>query len=450
MILPPEARKFYSNNIIEFCIRHLGMWPDQNQRPVLRSMQNGNHVSVRSGRGIGKTSLVAAIVIWYLYTKSYSKILCVAPTRHQLRDNLWAEIAKWIRHSNIADDFEWTAERLCIKGKGAEWFAKAQTASEPENILGSHSSDMLVVIDEASGVPEEIFDAIDGTLSTIGSQLLMTGNPTKASGRFYDSHHKLRQLYDTFHVSCLDSSRVDKRLIITQKQKWGTDSDMYRCHILGEFPSGDPDTFIRLVDAENAIMREDVDLEGEYHIGMDVARFGNAQTSVAIRKGMKILPLTSWQHCDTQVSVGRLKAIIRELRRDEEYYGNIKLYVDETGLGAGVTDPLMHLDLTECPWMSNVELIRVNFGGKGDDDYANVGTKAWAQIRDNLNFLSLPNDDDLIGQLTTRKAKIQPTGRTVLETKDEMKRRGLMSPDKADAVSLSFCGFCMEPTLTIF
>ena len=450
MILPVEARRWYQKHPIEFCIRHLGAWPDQNQRPILRALANDEDVSIRSGRGVGKTSLLSLATLHYLYCYPYSKVLCIAPTRHQLRDNLWAEIAKWMRHSNISDDFEWTAERLSIKGKESEWFAKAQTAKDPESILGTHSTHLLLVCDEGSGISEDIFDAIDGTLSTKGSRLLMAGNPTKSSGRFYDSHHKLRSLYRTFHISCLDSSRVDKKLIITQKQKWGEDSDMYRCHILGEFPSGDPDTFIRLADVEDAILRDDVSIDGDMCIGVDCARFGSALTSMAFRKGMKVSGIVSWGQCDTQISVGKIKAEVRELRRREEYYGHIKMMIDDVGLGAGIVDPLMHLNTSECPWMENVEIVRVNFGGTGDDDYANIGTKAWGEIRSNLKYMSIPNDDDLIGQLASRKSRMQPTGRTILEAKDEMRRRGLVSPDKADALSLSFCDFCIIPAITIY
>jgi len=450
VVLNRQQRLFYQKHPIEFCIRHLNMTPDQNQKPILRALARGEDVSIRSGRGVGKTGLLAAAIIWKLYCFSYSKIPCTAPSRHQLRDNLWGEIHKWLRRSNIGKDFDWNNERVSIKGHSEEWWAKAQTAKDPEGMLGYHSRDLMFTVDEASGIEEPIFDAIDGTLSTPGSHILMAGNPTKTSGRFYDSHHNLRNLYTCFKISGYDSSLVDKRLILTQLRKWGKESDMFRCHILGEFPSGDPDTFIPLEKVEGAVNRDDVELDEEVHLGIDVARKGSNLTVMCFRCGMQVYDLYSWGRVDTQVSLGKIKKYIRDFRREHDFPGKIKCYIDDVGVGAAIVDPLLHLDTSDCPWMSNIEVTGVNFGGAGDDYYANVGTRAWARVRDLLDEMSIPNDDDLIGQLSTRKQKIQPTGRTILESKDEMKKRHEVSPDKADALALSFCDFEDTPEITIW
>lgn len=453
MILSPKQRFFYRKHPIEFCKRHLNMEPDQNQKPILRALANGKDVSVRSGRGVGKTGgVLAAAILHRLYCYDYCKVPCTAPSRHLLKDNLWGELHKWIRLSNLSKDFEWNTERVSIKGKSGEWWARAITAKEGEGMLGLHSPNLLQVIDEASAVEEAIYDAVDGNLSTPGSQVIMAGNPTRATGRFYDSHHKLRDMYECFKISCYDSSLVDKKYIIKQLKKWGPDSDVFRCHVLGEFPSGDPDTFIPLEKIEGAVNRDDVDMEGDVCVGIDCARYGSNLSVMSFRRSMYVWPLKVWGRVDTQVSVGYVKKHIKDFRKQYEYYGKIKLFIDDVGLGAGVVDPLMHLDTSDCPWMENIEVHRVNAGEKGNEDYANKGTVMWGFVRDYLDDMCIPNDEDLIGQLASRKHKIQPTGRTILESKDDMKRRSNdeVSPDRADALALSFGEFCAEPKLVIY
>jgi len=449
MILTRKQREFYRTHPIEFCMRHLNMVPDQNQRPILRAIAEGKDVSIRAGRGVGKTSLLAAAILWKLYCFSYSKIPCTAPSRHQLRDNLWGEIAKWLRRSNIQKDFLWNNERVSIKNHSAEWWAKAQTAKDAEGLLGFHAKHLLVVCDEASGIPEEIFEAIDGCLSTPGSQIIMAGNPTKTSGRFYDSHHSLRDLYTCFKIDCYSSSLVDRRFILTQQRKWGVDSDVYRCHVLGEFPRGDPDTFIPLEKVEAAVNREGVEPEGIVCLGVDVARFGSDKTVMCFRQGNMVYPLIAWGRVDTQESLGRIIREVKNFRNEHNYNGLIKIFVDDVGVGAGIADPLKHLDTSECPWMENIQVHRVNFGSKGDSDYANLGTKAWATVRDKLSTMSIPDDEDLIGQLATRKHRMLPTGKIILESKEEIRKKQRASPDRADALALTFCGF-ITPTLTIY
>ena len=384
------------------------------------------------------SALVAASIIWYLYTHPFARVPCTSQNSKQLSTVLWTEIHKWLRLSKLSADFAWTATKVAIKGYESEWFAVARTAREPEGLAGFHeASSLLYAVDESSGVPDEIFEVIDGSMSTRGAQIIMTGNPLRTSGRFFDSHHKLRDIFTCFNISSFESPYCTPKYILDMQKKWGIDSDIYRTRVLGEFPKLDPNVFIALEKVIAATERE-VKAEGDLEIGVDVARYGSDLSSICGRRKFHVYPIETWAYTDTQISAGNVSAYVYRYRKKTGDPGKIIIRVDDVGLGGGCVDALVHLDTKEAPWMNNCEIVGVNFGGKGDDFFANLGTQAWGKIKENLDFLQLPNDDDLIGQLTTRRIKTQPTGRSILESKEEMKRRGIDSPDRADALALSF------------
>jgi len=447
-LLPPQAIEFYRKHPIEFCINLLNFYPDQNQRPILRAIAEGKNVSVRSGHTCGKTSLISVLILWYLYTHPFARIPCTSQTAPQLSAVLWTEIHKWIRKSKIAKDFVWTATKVSIKGYENEWFAVARTAREPEGLAGFHEiNNLLFCVDESSGVMENIFEVIDGSLSTPNAQIIMTGNPLRTSGRFYDSHHDLRNLYACFSMSSLESPYVPAKYIREMRQKFGEDSDIYRVRVLGEFPRMDPNVFIPLEKVEDAVRRE-VKPEGDLFIGVDVARFGMDSSAICARRGLHVYPIQTWGYLDTQVSAGKVSAFVRDVRKKTGDSGNININCDDVGVGGGVVDALMHMDPKEFPWLNNCTITGVNFGGAGDEYYANLGTMSWGKIKECIDGMQLPDDEELIGQLTTRRLKMQPTGKNILESKDDMKRRKISSPDRADALALSFSA--INKTLHVF
>src|SRR5699024_2698076 len=191
----------YWDDPVAFAEDILKFYPDTWQENVLRDLAHNPFVSVRSGQGVGKTGLEAVAAIWYLCCRPNPKIICTAPTRQQLNDILWAEIAKWLNSSYVKNFLKWTKTKVYMMGHEERWFATARTATKPENMLVFHEDYMLFIVDEVSGVADDIMEAILGTLSGYENKLLMCGNPTRTSGVFYDSHHRDRVDYKTHKVS---------------------------------------------------------------------------------------------------------------------------------------------------------------------------------------------------------------------------------------------------------
>ncbi|RIJ63616.1 AAA family ATPase [Rummeliibacillus sp. POC4] len=440
----------YWDDPVAFAEDILDFYPDRWQRNVLNDLAHNPFVSVRSGQGVGKTGLEAVSVIWYLCCRPNPKVICTAPTRQQLNDVLWAEIAKWLESSVVKNFLKWTKTKVYMLGNEERWFATARTATKPENMQGFHEEYMLFVVDEASGVADNIMEAILGTLSGHENKLLMCGNPTRTSGVFYDSHHKDRGDYKTHKVSSWDTSRASKDNIERLIRKYGADSDVVRVRVYGDFPKAEPDTFIHLEKVEAAVMREVYPLndgqtladilpnETTLEIGVDVARYGNDETVIVPRIGKLVPFIRRYTKQDTMTTAGWVLNIAQDLMLE---YGRptCTVKIDDDGVGGGVTDRLREVVAEDGLY---IDVIDCHNGGKANksDRYDNWGTEAWATLRDLLHEgeIQIPNDEDLVGQLSTRKYHVTSKGKIRLESKDDMKARGLRSPDRADALVLAF------------
>lgn len=429
----------YWDDPVAFVQDMLGFDPDDWQQKVLRDLASSPRVSVRSGQGVGKTALEAAAVLWYLCCRPNPKIVCTAPTKQQLYDVLWAEIAKWLSSAKIKRLLKWTKTRVYMIGHEDRWFATARTATRPENMQGFHEEYMLFIVDEASGVSDPILEVILGTLSGEENKLLLCGNPTKNSGVFYDSHHRDRALYKTTKISSLDTKRTNRENIEMLIRKYGKDSDVVRVRVYGEFPKAEPDVLIPIDIVEASTMRE-VEPDGALEIGVDVARFGDDETVLAARVGLKQVRMKTYNKQDTMETAGHVIATARELMEIYEK-AECTIKIDDDGLGGGVTDRVREVVLEDS---LPIKVIDCHNGGAAHDKdhYDDWGTEAWVHLRDLLkdeeNHIELIDDDDLVGQLTTRKYRMTSKGKLKLERKEDMKKRGLRSPDRADAVVLAF------------
>ena len=193
-----------------------GFKPDPWQKEAATAIAQHRKVSIRSGQGVGKTAFEANLVLWFLSCFPYPRVVCTAPTRQQLNDVLWAEIAKWQERSPVLQAMlVWTKTRVYMRGHEKRWFAVARTATKPENMQGFHEDNMLFVVDEASGVADPIMEAIQGTLSGDNNRLLMCGNPTQNTGTFHDSHTVDAQSYYCMKVSSRDSPARISRISLT-------------------------------------------------------------------------------------------------------------------------------------------------------------------------------------------------------------------------------------------
>lgn len=234
-------QKLYQRDPVLFAKEVVGYKADVWQADTLRDLADPEcrRVSVRSGQGVGKTATEAVALLWFLSCFPFARVVATAPTRQQLNDVLWSEIAKWQAKSPMLNAIlRWTKTYVFMTGMEKRWFAVARTATKPENMQGFHEENMLFIVDEASGVAEPIMEAILGTLSGPNNKLLLCGNPTKTSGTFYDSHTnaKIRPLYRSRRVSSRDVARTDKENIEMLERRYGKESNVVRVRVDGEFP----------------------------------------------------------------------------------------------------------------------------------------------------------------------------------------------------------------------
>ncbi len=445
----PEYRKIpflYAEEVLLF-------EPDGWQGEALMDLAKHPKVAVKSGQGVGKTGTEAVALLWFLTCFPYPRVVATAPTKQQLHDVLWSEAAKWQERSPLLKTIlKWTKTYIYMAGYEKRWFATARTATRPENMQGFHEDNMLFIVDEASGVADPIMEAILGTLSGRNNKLLMCGNPTRTSGTFYDAFHADRALYQYRTVSSTDSPRTNKQNIESLIRKYGRESNVVLVRVFGEFPKQEDDVFIMLSVIEQCGSKV-YDLPEEKGMpyimfGVDVARFGDDET-VLYRNVKGKLSLAVYRHGqDLMATVGDIVAQYRKVIKEfPEYQGSVYVNIDDTGLGGGVTDRLkevkreQHLNRLFVIPINAAEKIDVDTmeGREAAEHYNNLTTHMWAVLRDLLEEkqIELEDDADTFAQLSIRKYFMSSNGKLELESKKEMKKRGVSSPDRADAAALS-------------
>lgn len=449
-----QILEIYYDNPKAFLEDMLDMDCDDWQGLVASDVANYPKVAVKSGQGVGKTALEAGLIIWFLVCRPYSKVIATAPTMQQLYDVLWAEISKWLNSSKVKALLTWTKTKVYMNGDSERWFATAKTATKPENMQGFHEEHMMIVVDEASGVADPIMEAILGTLSGSDNKLLLMGNPNRIEGTFFDAFGRDRDKYRTRTVSARNSVRTNKENIAMIEAKYGRDSDVVRVRIDGEFPKGSMDSFISMETVElacselNKIEQGTVNAARVLHIGADIARFGDDKTVITPRLSARVFPLQKYTKKSTMETAGNIIACAKQYMQQFKQITSVCIKVDDTGVGGGVTDRLNEVIREQrLPY----KVIPCNNGDSATDEYYfNLGAQLWGHIKELLevNFsnslqgkpdvqIELPADDELIKQLSTRKYHMSSKGKIQLESKDDMKKRGVGSPDCADSVSLA-------------
>ena len=228
-----------------FFVEHIiGATPQKWQADALRAIAENDRVSIKSGHGVGKTAFQSWLVLWWLLSHYPCKVAVTANTAHQLSDVLWTEIDKWARRlpEGFRDLMEFKTDKISLKG-ASDSFCVARTSRKenPEALQGFHSENMLFLVEEASGVPDVVFQVAEGALSTAGAKTVMCGNPTRSDGFFYESFHSQRHRWHNITVSCEDGEYVSEEFLTGMADKYGIDSNVYRVRVLGEFPTQSDD-----------------------------------------------------------------------------------------------------------------------------------------------------------------------------------------------------------------
>lgn len=429
----------YKADPVQFIRDFMRVEPLPWQARVLADLAKpGAHVAVRSGHGVGKSTLAAWAVIWFLLTHYPCKIPCTAPSAHQLSDVLWAEIALWMRRlpPYLRSMLAWTSEQVQLSAAPSESFAVARTArpEKPESLQGFHSENLLFVLDEASGIEDVIFEVAQGALSTEGSRVIMLSNPTRTSGYFFNAFNRMRDRWICHHVPCSESSFVSPSYALDVAAQFGRESNAYRIRVDGDFPISDDDALIPLHLLEAAVVRDVAPVDTMMPVwGIDVARFGDDYSAMAIRVGNTMpVPTRKWHGLDTMALTGTIAALYRKTIKNEDRPSEI--LVDVIGIGAGVVDRLRELGLPARG---------INVGESATDgQFMRLRDQLWWKAREwfDERDCKIVSDDGLIADLVGVKYRTESSGKIKVEAKDETKKRIGRSPDVADAFVLTFAG----------
>ena len=429
--------KRYRNAPVLFVRECLKQEPDPWQAEMLEAVNSGERrISVRSGHGVGKSAAASWVLLWTLLTNFPVKCVVTAPTSAQMFDALFAELKRWIGELPVALStiLDVKSDRVSHRAAPSDAFISCRVSRQetPEALQGIHSQTVVLLVDEASGIPESVFEAAAGSMSGENACTILLGNPTRSSGFFFDTHHRQAGEWWTRKVSCIDSPRVSEEFVREMATRYGSESNAFRVRVLGEFASKDDDTAIPLELVEAAMNREGVTVLDDEPIvwGLDVARFGSNNSVLAKRQGRKLLSMRSWNNLDLMQLTG---AIVSEFESCPPRQQPVSICIDSIGVGGGVVDRLRELQLpavgintAETPGMRQTYLnLRAELWFK---------LKAWLEARD----CSMPRDDNLLAELVSPKYKFTSSGKLQIEGKDSMKKRGLPSPDMADAVCLTF------------
>ena len=425
------------------------------QRTVLRDL--ARHISantapeavlqalreaVASGRGIGKSALVSWLILWMLSTKIGSSVIVSANSENQLRKVTWGELTKWAAMSINSHWWEVSATNLApaawiatlverdLKKGTRYWGAEGKLWSEenPDAYAGVHNHDgMMVIFDEASGIPDGIWSVASGffTEPIVHRYWFAFSNPRRGSGYFYECFHAKRDFWATRQIDARSVEGTDRAIYDQIIAEHGEDSFQARVEVYGEFPTTGDDQFIGPHIVNEAMKRPRYkDPTAPVVLGIDPARHGADSTVIVVRQGRDLTEIRRYRGDDTMTVVGHVIEAIEEFKP-------ALVVMDEGGLGYGILDRLNE---------QRYKVRGVNFGQKAKNSimWGNKRAEIWGAMREWLKSASIPDDRQLKTDLIGPKTKPNSSGTMFLETKKDMKARGLPSPDAADALAVTF------------
>ena len=433
-----------------FVTECIGAIPSTQQVDLLKAMANTDikRITVRSGHGTGKDACASWIIAWFLTLHRNAKVVCTAPTNRQLADILWSEISKWFRRSAMLEnEFTIQADKIFHKSAPKEWWCRAVSASvkatkedQAETLAGFHGDDLLFVVDECSGVPDPVFIPLEGALTQDNNRILTIGNMTKNQGYFYDSHfHKaINKDWYKLHWNSEESTNVKPEYPQYMANKYGRESDIYRIRVLGEPPREDDSTYIPLAWAQQCI-GNDIGPQSEFnpmYLGVDVARYGSDSSVILPRVGNEIRVWEEYRGMDTVNIAGFVSQTYVEMEAEG-------VAIDEIGIGAGVYDILSRRNLPG--------LIGVNVANKSSDptEYHRLRDETWGMMREKCMKAQysfpdalIPGEQESYGDLLANELSsvgysFDNNGAIQIESKQQLRARGIDSPNIADALGVS-------------
>ena len=402
------------------------------------------YLAISSGRGIGKSAWLSMLDLWVESCWIGATTIVTANTETQLRSRTMAELGKW---HTMAINRHWF-EKSSMSLRPAAWFADlvesqlkidtqyyyvdAQSWSEenPDAFAGAHSQiGMMVQFDEASGIPDPIWQVTEGFFTDLAPLRLWLGisNPRRNTGRFFECFHKDSAFWDTKYVDSRTVEGVDGGVYQRIADKYGEDHDVTRVEVKGQFPRTGSNQFIGRETVQDAVTREVSSDDGAPLImAVDVARFGDDESVFRFRRGRdaRTLPKFRFKGLNTMELATEAANVIDRMNPDA-------VFIDGGGVGGGVVDRLKQL---------GYRVIEVQSGEKAHDPdkYLNKRAEMWGEMREWLTYGCIDDDEGLINDLTGPEYGIHVKGQIKLESKESMKKRGLPSPDDGDALAMTF------------
>lgn len=413
--------------------------PDKWQRDYLKELgkqlkyheKNGGPVrlATASGHGVGKSALVAWVTLFYMSTRPDCLGTVTANTERQLKNRTWRELAKWYKLSIVRDMFKWERESFRSVEKPETWYTAAIPWSETnsEAFAGQHEKYTFMIFDEASGIANVIWQVASGAMTTPGAMWLAFGNPTQTSGAFYDCFHKASKRWITRNIDSRTAKMADAKYLNELVEDYGEDSDYVRVRVLGQFPRQASAQLIP-TDVVEAAMARNLDEEDykDYPLlmGVDVARYGDDATCFVWRRGPKVIKYEFHKQRDL-TAIAQILAVHLEREHVQS------VYIDEVGVGAGVVDMMTRM---------GYDVIGVAVSRKASNPrvYYNLRVELWDSLKKWLETADIPDKPNIRDQLVGPEYSFERvSGKMLLERKEDMKKRGLESPDFADALAMT-------------
>lgn len=404
-------------------------------------------VAVRSGHKVSKSVTAACVALWFFSSYKEARVVVTAPTAAQIRRILWRELRLRSRGAKIPFPHVPEQPDTGITSIDGTREIVGVSTDQAERMQGFSSPNMLYIIDEGSGVTENIFEAIEGNLAG-GARVLMLGNPTQPTGTFYDVFNKpeVAAHWHTLHISSWDAARSKRHIPGMATEEWcqkmldslGHDHPTYQVRVLGDFAQYDE---VAVVPRAYIVAAQErwkfTAATGRLELGVDVARFGDDETVIAVRRGKIVIELIVRSKLDEQQIATLIEEIVAKHSCKGEQRALVKIdAAGGHGQGAGVVSVLRTRD--------KVDVIGINGGDRADNDteVANRRAQLWFALAEWLkNGGAIPNDTELTSDLLAPRYDYDEHNRRRIESKKDIKRRLHRSPDRGDAVALAVFGY---------
>ena len=403
-------------------------------------------ISIVSGHGTGKSTMLSWFILWFLFVHPDSQVPCTAPTASGLFDVLWKELNKWLHKmpAQMANLYEWQTTHIRMKEHPETWFARAKTSSKEntEALAGVHADWVAPIVDEASGVEEQIFETMEGSLTSGKILVILVGNGTRSLGYFFDSHHKDKARWQTYTFDSTESPRVDRKFVDGIVAKYGIDSVQYEIRVQGKFPDEgimDDKGYVPLFTASDLHF---IPFDHEWRpIGravgaLDASGEGQDVTAWAVRDRSRAAIVGEEQISSPAGMAVRSMTLMDKFHVDPEDF-----IIDAFGAGHAVAQEIaLASSKLATPW----RVTPINSGEPSEEDedrneFLNKRAEGYYKL---LRWCrgggELMESTRLRDELLSIRFRRTQNGRVQIMSKLDMKRLGFPSPDKADAISYTF------------